>query len=483
MLYQSIVLTKKNLQIVFGTFLITFFLFGAFSCNIKPDKPLNILVLHTDQWRAQALGYSGDPNVKTPNLDRFARNNANMKNAVSGMPVCTPHRASFMTGQYPLTHGLFMNDVQLDTNAISIGKVFTQAGYNTGYIGKWHLDGRGRSEFTPPGPRRQGFEYWKALECSHNYNKSAYYMGMSSVKRFWKGYNVIEETKDAQNFIAENSNHENPFFLFLSYGTPHAPYHSAPQEYKDMYSVDSMVLRPNVPAEMEGKVKKDLAGYYAHCTALDDKIGEILRTLDSLGIRENTLILFTSDHGDLLGSQGAYKKQQPFEESIRIPMIISHPEVESGEYEALINSPDLMPTLLGFAGIDIPQSVEGYDFSQYLLGKENLPDTTTLISCVQPFGQWNRFNHGGKEFRGIVSLRYTYTRDLQGPWLLFDNIRDPFQMNNLVDNSKYSQIQDQLDYILQQKLEKLDDEFRPGMEYVKQWGYPVNKTETVPYMN
>lgn len=120
-----------------------------------------------DQWRAQATGYSGDKNVITPNLDRLAAQSMNVKNAVSGMPVCTPYRASLMSGQYPLTTGVFMNDVMLDTARITIAEVYRKNGYTTGFIGKWHIDGHGRKSYIPEN-RRQGFEYWKALECTHD---------------------------------------------------------------------------------------------------------------------------------------------------------------------------------------------------------------------------------------------------------------------------------------------------------------------------
>nr|WKN38991.1 sulfatase [Tunicatimonas sp. TK19036] len=453
------------------------------SPSTEKNKPLNILILHTDQWRAQAMGYRGDPNVKTPNIDRLAGQSANLVNAVSGMPVCSPHRASLMTGQHPLTHGLFMNDVQLDTAAVTIAEVLAEAGYQTGYIGKWHLDGSGRSSFTPPGARRQGFQYWKALECSHDYNHSAYYTGNSPEKKFWEGYDALAETRDAQQYLQEHAQDEQPFFLFLSWATPHAPYQTAPQEYKDMYDPQSLELRPNVPAEMDSMVRADLAGYYAHCTALDDMVADILKTLDDTGLRDNTIILFTSDHGDLLGSHHAYKKQQPYEESIRVPMLISHPKIKAGEYPALMNSYDIMPTLLGLTGIEVPASVEGYDYSRYMREQSPLPDTTTLISCVQPFGQWNRFDHGGKEYRGLVSLRYTYTRDLDGPWQLFDNKADPYQLTNLVGNPDYAGLQNQFDQLLTEKLAEQNDEFLPGMEYVAQWGYTVDEKQTVPYTN
>ena len=137
----------------------------------KENRP-NILILLADEWRAQAVGYASDPNVKTPNLDRLAAMNANFQNAVSCMPVCTPFRASLMTGQRPLTNGVFMNDVLLDTNATTIAKVLDTNGYQAGLIGKWHLDGQYRLSYTPPGGRRQGFQYWKAVNCDHNYNHS-----------------------------------------------------------------------------------------------------------------------------------------------------------------------------------------------------------------------------------------------------------------------------------------------------------------------
>src|SRR5579871_4304912 len=133
-------------------------------------KP-NILVVIADQWRAQAFGYAGDPNVKTPNFDRLASESVNFANCTSAVPVCSPFRASLLTGQRPLTHGIFINDTPLNPHATTIGKVLKAAGYDTGFVGKWHVDGHGRSAFIPR-ERRQGFDYWKVLECTHGYNHS-----------------------------------------------------------------------------------------------------------------------------------------------------------------------------------------------------------------------------------------------------------------------------------------------------------------------
>lgn len=449
----------------------------------KPDpKKPNIVFILVDQWRAQATGYSGDKNIITPNIDRLALSSINIKNAISGMPVCTPFRASLMTGQYPLTHGLFMNDVMLDTARTTLGKVYVNNGYNTGFIGKWHIDGHGRSSYIPEN-RRQGFQYWKALECTHDYNHSAYYSGNSDKKLHWDGYDAIAQSEDACTYITEQSKKPNPFVLFISMGPPHDPYQSAPEKYRKMYENRDIEINKNVPVEFREKVKKDLKGYYSHITAIDECIGKIWQTIQDAGIEDNTIIVFTADHGDLLGAHGSWNKQQPYQESIRVPFLIHYPAVFGNEGKTspvLLNSPDIMPTLLGLTNIQIPSSVEGTDFSGILKGNKKDKVEHTLISCVQPFGQWTR-KKGGKEFRGIVTTRYTYAKDLSGPWLLFDNAEDPFQLNNLVGNLKFSQIEKKLEKALQKTLKDRKDEFRPGMEYVKKWNYVVDETETIPY--
>ncbi|MEZ4970951.1 MAG: sulfatase [Flavobacteriaceae bacterium] len=443
----------------------------------------NVLVLLTDQWRAHATGYAGDPNIATPYLDSLAAKSVNFKNAVSGMPVCSPFRASLLTGQRPLTHGVFMNDVQLDTNAVTIAKVFDKEGYDTGYIGKWHLDGHGRLQNVAPGKRRQGFRFWKANECTHDYNNSVYYENDDSHRKIWDGYDTFAQTEAAIDYIKERKSSKNPFMMILSYGTPHAPYHTAPLEYRNRFDPEKIQLRRNVPDSLKPRAKKDLAGYYAHIAALDDMIGKLIKNLKESGQMDNTIILFTSDHGDLLGSHGAYKKQQPYEESVRVPMLYYLPEklqIAAGERDALMNSEDIMPTLLALCNIPIPNTVEGLDYRPYMEGKEKIGHTA-LLSCVQPFGQWNKVQHGGREYRAIKTLQYTYARDLNGPWLLFDNINDPYQLFNLVGNEGYTTIQNDLEKDLSHRLKETGDEFLSGMEYVKRWGYPVDATGTVPY--
>jgi arylsulfatase A-like enzyme len=150
-------------------------------------KP-NIVILLADQWRAQSVGYANNPEVvKTPNLDNLASQSANFKLAVSNVPVCTPFKASLQTGQRPLTDGVFINDVRLDTSATTIAEVLGHHGYQTALIGKWHLDGKYRCGYTPPGPRRQGYQFWNAINCDHDYKHEAYYSDDDSTRQYWKG--------------------------------------------------------------------------------------------------------------------------------------------------------------------------------------------------------------------------------------------------------------------------------------------------------
>jgi len=456
--------------------------FGCSGRKQKTKKP-NVVFIFADQWRAQATGYAGDMNAITPNLDKFAEESVNFTNAVSGCPVCSPYRASLLTGRYPLTHGVFLNDVLLNNGAVSIAQAFNEADYETGYIGKWHLDGSDRGAFIPR-ERRQGFKFWKAFGCTHRYNES-YYYGDENVMLKWEGYDAVAQTREAQRYI-EKHTEGNPFTLFLSWGPPHAPYQTAPQKYKDLFKDKEIKLRRNVPRELEEKAREELAGYYAHIAALDDCIADILRTLKECGLEEDTIVVFTSDHGDMLYSQGHRKKQRPWDESIRVPFLLRYPTAHGKGGRVIdmpINAPDIMPTLLGLCGIEVPDTVEGEDFSGIIRGTEKPEDNAALIMCPSPFGQYLRDKHGGREFRGIRTRRYTYVRDLKGPWLFYDNERDSYQLDNLCNKPEHSELQKRLEQLLSQKLKEANDKFLPGQEYIKKWGYEVDETGTVPYLN
>ena len=439
----------------------------------------NVVFVFADQWRAQATGYAGNAQVATPRIDRLARESVNFTHAVSGCPVCSPWRGSLLTGQYPLTHGIFVNDVPLAESGTRLGEAFAQAGYNTAWIGKWHVDGHGRSVHIPR-ERRCGFEYWKTLECTHDYNQSVYYAGDEAEQRSWEGYDAIAQTRDAQRYLRARDGSK-PFLLALSWGPPHNPYETAPAEYRQRYRAEDIALRPNVPPEYAEQARDWLAGYYAHCTALDDCVGMLLDTLEETGLARDTIFIFTSDHGDMLGSQGTVRKQKPWEESIRVPFLLRCPGVAARESDALLNSPDIMPTLLGLCGIPLPSTVEGLDFSRHICeGASDPAGGDALLACYHPFGEWPRAL-GGREYRGLRTRRHTYTRTLEGPWQLYDNEADPWQLRNLVDEPGSRALREQLDERLSALLARGGDEFLHGDEYIRRWGYTVDESGTVPY--
>ena len=427
-------------------------------------KHSNLILVFGDQWRGQAVGYAGDPNALTPNIDRFAKESVNAVNAVSCCPVCSPWRASLMTGQYSLTHGIFVNDQPLLGGFVSFADALNGAGYDTAYIGKWHLHAGGRAAFIPP-EHRLGFRFWRVLECTHEYNSSAYYAGDSKKKLTWQGYDAEAQTAEACRYIREERVAGKPFALFLSWGPPHNPYETAPERFR---SDRSVTLRPNVPRKAENQARRELAGYYAHIAALDERFGTLLKQVEESGIGEDTIVVFTSDHGDMLGSHGLWRKQHPYDESVCVPFLIRGPGLSPRRMAMPLNAPDIMPTLLSLCGVETPHGVQGDDLSHALKGEES--DSSALLALYMPFHELRKPQ--GREYRGLRTERYTYLRDLHGPWMLFDNQEDPYQLKNLV--SDQPQVVRRMDDELSAKLRSLEDEFLPGEEYFRRFKIRLN---------
>ena len=199
-------------------------------------------------------------------------------------------------------------------------------------------------------------------------------------------------------------------------------------------------------------------------------------------LADDTILVFTSDHGDMLGSQGMIRKQKPWDESIRVPFLVHWPKglgTAAKELITPINAPDIMPTMLGLCGIDTPSTAEGVNRAPLLFGKDSDADEPALIACPSPFGEWSR-PRGGMEYRGVRTLRYTYVRTLDGPWLLYDNEKDPYQRENLCGTPNMAAVQAKLEADLRRRLEETDDDFRPGWDYIRRHGYKTDRWGTVP---
>ena len=441
-------------------------------------KP-NILVVFADQLRACSLGYEGQEPVITPNLDRFAAENARFSTAISPTPVCTPYRGSLITGRSALSLGLVINDITLSTDEVSIAHVCRDAGYDTAYIGKWHLDGRNRPAMVPPGPRRQGFDTWVAANFDHNYDRSIYFEGDDPEPKQWQGFDCEAETSRAIEYL-EARDGAKPFCLFLSWGPPHHPYRTVPERFLEMYDAEAIPARPNCPEPP----RQDLLGYYAQTTFLDEQFGRLTRALNDLGLSRDTIVVFTSDHGDMHGSQGVYKKQWPWDEANRVPFLLGYPRQVPvpSRFDFPISAVDVMPTLLGLAGIAIPESVEGVDLSPFIRGERDDPPASVLLMNPCPFGvgdprgpdQVPDFHGMRMEFRGVRTARHTYVRTIDRPWLLYDNEDDPYQLANRIDDPALATLRQELEAMMTDHMARIGDEFLPKEVYYERFGLEID---------
>lgn len=439
-----------------------------------PDRTPNLVFVFADQMRAQACGFMGNQQVRTPNMDRMAERGVVFENAVSSCPVCTPYRASLLTGRYPLACNTAMNDVRLPADELSIAEVLADAGHATGYIGKWHLDGQYRGGFIPPGPRRQGFDFWAANECTHHYMNTFYYRDAPE-PMYLDGYSADGFTDIARDFISNHA--DEPFALFLSWAPPHNPYKEMPEGY-DIYDPDDIELRPNTGED----AREDIAGYYGHITALDRNLGRLVDHLEQLQLADDTIIVFTSDHGDMLGAHGLGRKQKPWDEAIMVPWVMQWPgALPAGiRTDTLLNAPDVMPTLLSLMGMDIPETVQGQDLSHAARNAGGPERDSTYIANPMPF---TGDQHDGEPWRGLRTKTHTYVEDEDGPWLLFDNETDPYQQTNLIDDPGTSELRRHLRAQLVDWMEEIGDDGASKAELVERFGYEINDRGVVPYYN
>jgi len=442
----------------------------------------NLLFVFSDQHRASALGCYGNDEVLSPNFDRLAMSGLRLTDYVSNCPVCVPIRPTLLTGLLPPHHGAVANDVGIRDGLEGIADVLNRAGYNTGYIGKWHIDGIPRDKIVAK-ERRLGFRHWKACNCNHNYMQG-YYYDEQDIRHEIDGYEPIAQTDLAIDFIREQT--KQPWALYLSWGPPHDPYDLVPKKYLDLFGPDKLTLPPNVPdeiaiaAHVDGKLGKKIIdretirhymhGYYAHIAALDEQMGRLLDVLETQGLRENTIVIYTSDHGDMLGSCGLTGKQLPYQEAFQVPFLLSWPaHVRQGVSDQLISHADLPVSLLGLLGLRFSSPRDGEDFHDIFVRTDGEGDTACLIADYIP--AHNAAALGQEAWRGIVTKKYIYASFADHDFVLFDRIQDPYELHNLIHQSAYAAVRDALRRLLLQKLEQHGDRLENTFDFIKNNGY------------
>ncbi|MCP5110666.1 MAG: sulfatase-like hydrolase/transferase, partial [bacterium] len=405
-----------------------------------------------DGWRGQALESAGDPNLRAPNLTRLAGQGINLTRAYAANPVCSPSRAAMFTGKFPHMCGVPQNDGRLPATETTLAEVLGEAGYATGYIGKWHLNGSQDPGFVPPGALRQGFRDWAAFNQGHRYFSSGYFRDNDrpiSVEGFEPDY----QTDLAIDFIRANA--ARPFCLCVSWGPPHPP-RTPPPAYAEIYKPSGIRLRSNVPRSHASRARKSLAGYYGLCTAIDANAGRILDAVDENGLARDTIVVFTSDHGDMLGSHGLDFNGVPFEESVRIPLLIRYPKkIQDGESSrVLMSNVDLMPTLLGLAGLSSPEGIHGLDLSGQLTGQPGAhPEAVYCQGRLGTPPEWRMVIRGLDK---VVVNRDLHITDL------YNLGQDPYEKRNLARDSKHRRKQDEMLAILRDWMRRMSDKFLPS---------------------
>jgi len=440
---------------------------GAEAGTTPPARPPNVVILFPDQLRWAELGCYGHPVVRTPNMDRLAGEGARFTHAFTNYPVCSPARSILLSGRYARCNGVFRNQDQESlpgrpTNqTTTLAEALAGAGYRTALVGKWHLR---------PTPRALGFAESVRCRMRHRYYKQTFYRNEGE-PYVVDEYSPHHETREAVEFIRRHKTE--PFFLYLAYGPPHMPVSEQPERYRTMYDPARVLLRENVFADGKpaynaewfkiymwdfqyyshkdtftrelsaGMDLRDLTAlYYGQITAVDDCVGQVLEAVRDAGLEENTIVLLTSDHGDLLGSHQLFNKNRHYDEAVRIPLLIRYPrQIQPGVIDdQIVSLVDAMPTLLDLCGVAVPESVQGTSVAPVLLGRR-----TTI-------GENAAFIETAHE-DGIRTERYLYsiehkkpgrlnqsTRPAPASEHLFDCQKDPYQMTDIAGEPQLSEV-------------------------------------------
>lgn len=440
--------------------------FVSVPTRISADNRPNLLFIFPDQMRGSAMGFLGEEPVLTPNLDRLAEQSIVFTEAASNYPVCSPFRAMFMTGQYSHHNGVVSNclnrtapyGVELKKESRCWSDVLADKGYSLGYIGKWHLEApyepyidcannRGAmkwNEWTPP-DRRHGFSYWYGYNTYDFHMRPLYWDTNAGRQEFHyvDQWGPEHEADLAIEFLKDQSgtrrDPRKPFALVVSMNPPHTPYSQHPACYDEPYAKmtdEELCRRPNIPpaGTRGGKLyRAQIRNYYAMITGVDEQVGRILGALDELGMADNTLLVFTSDHGNCLGIHNHDTKSVPEEESMQIPLLIRFPgKLKPRRDDLLISVPDLYPTMLGLLGLEseIPDAVDGTNYAALLAtGEAKRPSSQPYLNIPAEAPSQGR--------RGVRTDRYTLVIDRvpnqEERVVLYDRKTDPYQLQNLAE--------------------------------------------------
>ncbi len=433
----------------------------------------NILFFFTDQQRWDTCGCYGQELPVTPNLDRMAAEGVRFENAFTCQPVCGPARSCIQTGRYAAEVGCFRNDIALPTEEKTIAHRLSEAGYEVGYIGKWHLASTGPEENFRSRPipleRRGGYtDYWLASDVleftSHGYDGHMFNAEMEKVE--FKGYRVDCLTDFALDYLRTREG-KKPFFLFLSFLEPH--HQNDHQRCEGPIGSKERFGEYGVPGDLTGTVgnwRENFPDYLGCVNSLDHNLGRIRDELDRLGLAENTLVIYTSDHGCHFRTRNAEYKRSCHEASIRIPMVFCGPDFRGGKViEQLVSLIDVAPTVLAAGGLSRSDCMPGRPM-------QGLLDGTARHWPQEVFLQISESQVG----RAIRTMKWKYSvrapdkngseephSDRYVEDFLYDLENDPHERNNLVSDPAYASVREELARTLKRRIAEAGEE-EPAIE-------------------
>ncbi len=469
---------RKYIKVIIG---LTIAVFSACKAP-QPEKAPNLVYVFPDQFRKTAMAFWDTPKYKgairtkadpviTPQLDQFASEAMVFTRMVSNCPLCSPHRGSLMTGLFPGSSGVMLNCnatrpiSSLRTDVVCFSDVLHNSGYETAYIGKWHLDYPTPNDPVNPGnyvdprvpawdtytpqERRHGFNYWYSYG-TWDVHKNPHYYDKDGNRYDPKEYSPMHEANKAIKYLKNEAGErdpDKPFALFISMNPPHSPYSSLADCLEEDYNlykdipIDKLLHREN--ADLQMRKVKSAPYYFANVTGVDREFGRIIEQLKEMGEYDNTIIVFTSDHGETMCSQGIRDpKNSIYTEAFDIPFLIRWPGMSKPAVSnLLIGSPDIMPTLLGLMGLGdkTPASVQGFDYSDALQGVNNAQRPTSALYIRNIDGEKDSTGLVVSYFpvaRGIKTHQYTLEFTIDRDYQListkfFNDQEDPYQLNNL----------------------------------------------------
>ena len=461
------------------------------------EKP-NILMIYADQMRYDCAGFSGNPDVKTPYLDRFAMEGVCFDEAFVSYPLCRPFRGSLLTGKYAHKTGAYTNGSPFNPNQQSLAHVLNAAGYKSGYVGKWHLHNSFlKPGFVPPGPDRMGFDEFVGFNCHHRYMDAIFYRDTDQPYRC-RRFEPDFQTDHAIEFMERACDSGCPFLAYVSFGPPHPPM-KMPDHWRRIHDPEQIALpkgstnfknfknfksrKPELRTsdsqegreseneiEFEWKIRRYVSRYYSLISSIDFNVGRLLNWLDAKNLAESTIVIFFSDHGDMLGQHGSYcgKKNLPYRSAAQVPLLVRC----TGRFACgkRVNSlvdvaVDTMPTLLHACGMDVPEGTHGISYLTLLEGSD-IPTRDHVLYQSMGYkkkrgsdGEWKLNEHIR---RGIRTMNWLYVRQRNRPLLLLDQNADRDEISNRANDPTHAEILAELDARVRRNMDETGDMWEIG---------------------